>query len=514
MVICAIVNCHNRSDRDKNVRFFRLPAVISHQGARTLQLSTERQRKWIAKINRKDLTTERYASIRICSRHFVSGSPTRLVDEANPDWIPTLHLGYCTGEQSEVVSSTLRYDRAKERLARKRKHCEQATRDSDTEATRGADTETTRDADTEAATREGDSEQSEDQEQSKEEVPGTETQTIVSSQDLDKMDDEVKRLRAENTQLIEVSNHIKAQYDAQLLTEHSFGSSDNEKVLYYTGLGSMELFSTLLTYVNPYLKERSSLTKFQQLLLSLMRLRLNLSGQDLGYRFHVHQSTISRVFEFVIGVLYCKLKPLIRWPDRDALRKTMPMVFRKHYPNCVVIIDCFEVFIDRPTDLLARAQTYSQYKHHNTVKYLIGITPQGSVRYISSGWGGRTSDKYITENSSFLSYLVPGDLILADRGFDIRDSVSTCCSSLVMPAFTKGKSQLSGIEVEQTQRIANVRIHVKRVIGNIKKKFSILSDTQPIDFLVSPDGSYTLLDKIVYVCCALHNICDSVISFD
>ena len=139
---------------------------------------------------------------------------------------------------------------------------------------------------------------------------------------------------------------------------------------------------------------------------------------------------------------------------------------------------------------------------------MIGITPQGS------GWGGRTSDKYITENSSFLSYLVSGDLILADRGFDIRDSVSTCCSSLAMPAFTKGKSQLSGIEVEQTRRIANVRIHVERVIGNIKKKFSILSDTQPIDFLVSPDGSYTLLDKIVHVCCALNNICDSVISFD
>ena len=165
------------------------------------------------------------------------------------------------------------------------------------------------------------------------------------------------------------------------------------------------------------------------------------------------------------------------------------------------IIDCFEIFIHRPTNLLARAQTYSQYKHHNTAKYLIGITPQGSVSYISNGWGGRNSDKHITENSLFLSYLVPSDLILADKGFDIRDSVSTRCSNLAMPAFTKGKSQLSGVEVEQMRRIANVRIHVKRVIGNIRKKFSncILSDTRPIDFIVSPDGSYILLDKIRYV---------------
>ena len=133
-----------------------------------------------------------------------------------------------------------------------------------------------------------------------------------------------------------------------------------------------------------------------------MRLRLNLCGQDLGYRFKVHASTICRTFEFVIDLLYAKLKPLIIWPTTDALHKTMPMVFRKHYPRCVVIIDCFEIFVDRPTDLLARAQTYSQYKHHNTVKYLIGITPQGTVSYISEGWGGRTSDKYITEHCSLL----------------------------------------------------------------------------------------------------------------
>ena len=84
-----------------------------------------------------------------------------------------------------------------------------------------------------------------------------------------------------------------------------------------------------------------------------MRLHLNLSGQDLGYWFQVHSSTISRIFIYVIEVLHVKLKPLIIWPDRESLRKTMPMVFRKHCPKCVVIIDCFEILLDRPTNLLA-----------------------------------------------------------------------------------------------------------------------------------------------------------------
>ena len=53
----------------------------------------------------------------------------------------------------------------------------------------------------------------------------------------------------------------------------------------------------------------------------------------------------------------------------------MPMCFQYAFGKKVtVVIDCFEVFIERPYNLLARAQTFSSYKHHNTVKVLIGIT--------------------------------------------------------------------------------------------------------------------------------------------
>ena len=91
-------------------------------------------------------------------------------------------------------------------------------------------------------------------------------------------------------------------------------------------------------------------------------------------------------------------------------------------------------------------------------------------------------------------------MILADRGFHILDSVGFYCSTFKIPAFTKGKKQLSNIEVEQTRNIANVCIHVERVIGNIRQKYSILSSTQPID-CVNSNNQVTTLDKIVcYMC--------------
>ena len=297
--------------------------------------------------------------------------------------------------------------------------------------------------------------------------------------------------------------------------QESFIEND-EKVLFYTGLSTWNLLLTLFQFVKPSITSlnHSSLSPFQLLLLTLMRLRLSLSGKDLGYRFGIHPSTVSRIFYNVLSVLFNRLKFLIVWPDRDTLKQTLPMDFRKHCPSCTVIIDCFEIFIDRPSDLLARAQTYSHYKNHNTAKYLIGIVPQGSICFISNGWGGRVSDKFITENCGILNKINPGDTILADRGFNIKETIGIFCATVKIPAFTKGKKQLAGIDVEQTRGIANLRIHVERVIGNLRSKYTFLSDVQPIDYLTCKNDEPTILDMAVTVSSCLCNLCDSVVPFD
>lgn len=185
----------------------------------------------------------------------------------------------------------------------------------------------------------------------------------------------------------------------------------------------------------------------------------------------------------------------------------MPRCFKETFSSATVIIDCFEVFIEKPSNLQAAAKTWSNYKHHNTLKFLIGVTPQGVICFISNAYGGRASDKFITGDCGFLNKLIPGDLVLADRGFLIKDSVELCYAEVVTPAFKKGKKQLSAKEVEDTRKLASVRIHVERVIGTLKQKYTILSDTLPLQMAKKKcTDDFSFIDKIVVVCCSLINL--------
>lgn len=274
---------------------------------------------------------------------------------------------------------------------------------------------------------------------------------------------------------------------------------------------------TLFKFIEPAMTHgyNSTLSKFQKLVLVLIRLKLNLPVNYLADKFRISGGSVSRIFLCTLNVMYTRLNPLIYWPTQEERRVTMPMEFRKYFGlKVAIIIDCFELFIERPSNLQARAQTWSSYKHHNTVKFLIGISPQGVISFISKGYGGRATDRYITNDCGLLDKIEFGDIVLADRGFDIAETLAQFGSELRIPAFTKGRSQLSPLDVEKTRKLAHVRIHVERVIGLVRNKFKMLQDTVPLDYLMSANGSIPTIDKIVTICCALANMCKSVVPFD
>ena len=122
------------------------------------------------------------------------------------------------------------------------------------------------------------------------------------------------------------------------------------------------------------------------------------------------------------------------------------------------------------------------------------------------------SDRYLTQHCGFLQLLQPGDLVLADRGFNIEEDLNFYGAKLAIPAYTRGKKQLSLEEVERSKQLSRVRIHVERVIGQLKQKYTILEGPLPVNLIKHKfDEDYATIDKIITVCAALINLSDSVV---
>lgn len=115
------------------------------------------------------------------------------------------------------------------------------------------------------------------------------------------------------------------------------------------------------------------LSQFEEIMLFFIRMRLGSPMQDLACRFDVSQSSASRIYEKWLDVFYEWLGSPVHSSEKEEVMKTMPVAFAENYDLKVrVILDCFEVFIQRPSSLITRSETWSHYKHHNTGKFLDG----------------------------------------------------------------------------------------------------------------------------------------------
>eukprot|EP00794_Sanderia_malayensis_P013275 gene13275-14644_t len=194
-------------------------------------------------------------------------------------------------------------------------------------------------------------------------------------------EDQTQTCQDASTQTVEFDYILSNKNDKERPFDEHYFKNDDSKVRFYTGLPSDEILKKTFDFVHAHVKRQLlHLNKFQEFVLVLIKLRHNVPHQDLAYRFKVSITTISRILTLWLMVIGICLSPLVSWPEREDLWRTLPQCIQFSFGKKVtVIIDCFEVFIDRPTNLMARAQTLSHYKHHNTAKILIGITPRGTI---------------------------------------------------------------------------------------------------------------------------------------
>ena len=115
------------------------------------------------------------------------------------------------------------------------------------------------------------------------------------------------------------------------------------------------------------------------------------------------------------------------------------------------------------------------------MKGLLTVAPNGTIIFVSKLFTGSISDRQLTIQSGFLEMLkaIPsGRSIMADKGFDIQDLLVKYGLLLNIPPF-KRTTPLQLSDVQKTQTMARVCIHVERVIGQVKTCYHFLQGAVP-----------------------------------
>ena len=493
---CCVPKCHSRSNREK-VSFHRFPSADEEP---------ETREAWLKAIRRANFTVKNFS--RVCGKHFspsdfVVGAKRKTLREGAvpsifPDW--PRHL-QCVEKPKRRVPQRAVPDRSV-----------------DDETSSEKEEESLREGQGDGA----DEVMSDGERQSKDEL----TPDIAHDHSFYSKSMNSSRAGADGDDYVRKLEEELKLLRKRVISLDNIKDSDHE-ILHYTGFSCYRSFKAVFDYVEPFAcrmsywkgqantgtepslsryKRRSPILPLEEEFLAvLMRLRTGYRNRDIAKLFGLSPARFSNIFNTWICLLSDSLRELCKLPSREVTRDTLPSCFSA-FPNTRIVIDCTEVFSQQASSLPARKQMFSSYKHTTTYKFLVGISPSGSIAYISEVFGGRASDKHITVSSSdLLQALGPGDAVMADRGFLIGDELKARGVELICPAFRGAhRAQLTGREVHDTRRIAEARIHVERAIGEIKN-FCILAGDVPLS--MKP-----ILGRVFSTCAYLTNFQSPIIT--
>lgn len=272
---CCAVGCTARFSKGCGLQFYRFPK------------DSERRSKWAAAVNRKDWKPTEYSWI--CSSHFVGGKKSD--DPSSPAYIPSMfdHVKYLSKRKAE--ENLVRYDRIQlQRSKRRRQEALEVERREREEAEMSARIL--------LELSEGNNEQRDEPEGSGHEFQQSHTEcgtsTELTQEQIEKMEESNKELLAERDHLKRENALLKeknvvlseelVRIKKTVISPESIEGDDN-KVKYYTGLPTYKVLKAIFDFVSPSVNtsSRTALPLFNQFLMVLARLRLNMEVQHLMY---------------------------------------------------------------------------------------------------------------------------------------------------------------------------------------------------------------------------------------
>ncbi|XP_052820235.1 uncharacterized protein LOC128246068 [Mya arenaria] len=440
--VCGCLHKEKLCSCEPPFRLFTFPTKIKNP---------ERREKWKQLVGRS-VGSKLWSppkDSRICSRHFIGGEPTL------QNQLPTLHMGY-EGAEKRVKRMTL-FEATKHKPTKKayaKVECTLPQQDIVfAEPIYASDPEV------------------ESMPKPKLTVPWIFTILALFLGLCNLLSDQKKKiakLQAEVDSLKKTVNHLKHKvYCENIITTDSDTS-------FYTGMPSKGIFNKLHAFISPFVNRRwtglvsvsknvrkfklsrfgpsRKLTSKSEFLMMLMKLRLGLLNKDLAKRFDISETLCSRIFFSWLRATSTALKSMVYIPEEESLIGSKPLRYRQLH-DLHSIIDCTEIFIETPKDMYLQSATWSDYKHHNTLKILVSCAPNSSIVYVSPAYLGRISDKALTLDCGYLDMVPFNKMVMADKGFNISNECAERNITLYVPPGKRGHSQMSMLKKQKELQI-------------------------------------------------------------
>lgn len=140
-------------------------------------------------------------------------------------------------------------------------------------------------------------------------------------------------------------------------------STDNVALLFYTGFQNSSHFNFFFSCLEPAVYrlnyKSASLSRRDEVFLTLMKLRCGKPDVELSIMFGISSMVVSLIFSTMIRFLYYHLKDMTPWLPKDVVAMYTPLDFKSKYPGTRVILDGTEFHVQKPSDVRDQSATWS-----------------------------------------------------------------------------------------------------------------------------------------------------------
>lgn len=205
-----------------------------------------------------------------------------------------------------------------------------------------------------------------------------------------------------------------------------------------------------------------------RLLMTLVWLRVYPSYSLLGWLFGLDKANAWRNVQDTLALLDTLPDFPFDRPSRGRTKVRTAQALFAQFPEVRLIVDAKEQPFRRPEGWDNQKAFYSGKRKQHTIKYQVGVTPEGRVGTVSVSVPGSVHDLTLLRGSALLGRLEEGDGVMTDKAYLGADE-GRAGLRLVIPFKCPPKGELSKSQKGYNRRVSRVRVKVEHVLAQFSR---------------------------------------------